>query len=82
MNLLGAWTFQLRTYCLDGVDVSDLSDKQLAHVRNRQIGFIFQGFNLIPPSRAGKCGVPLIYQGIRGERPLTSAPWKRWKRFT
>ncbi|MEG0207322.1 MAG: ATP-binding cassette domain-containing protein, partial [Citrobacter sp.] len=35
-------------YLLDGQDVSQLSDRQLSHVRNKQIGFIFQGFNLIP----------------------------------
>jgi putative ABC transport system ATP-binding protein len=55
-------------YHLDGVDVTDLSDRQLAHIRNRQIGFIFQGFNLIPALNAFEnVELPLIYQGLGGE---------------
>ncbi|MEG1430176.1 MAG: ABC transporter ATP-binding protein [Oscillospiraceae bacterium] len=53
-------------YLLDGQDVSQLSDRQLSHVRNKQIGFIFQGFNLIPALSAYEnVELPLIYQGIR-----------------
>ena len=53
------------TVILDGVDVTELSDRQLAHIRNKQIGFIFQGFNLIPALNAWEnVELPLIYQGV------------------
>lgn len=49
-------------YILDGRDVSDLSDRELADVRNRQIGFVFQTFNLINrTSAAENVGIPLFY---------------------
>ena len=52
-------------YFLDGTDVTELSDKQLAHIRNKQIGFIFQGYNLIQELDAlENVTLPLIYQGI------------------
>ena len=52
-------------YHLDGEDVTELTDRQLAHIRNKQIGFIFQGFNLIPALNAWEnVELPLIYQGI------------------
>ena len=52
-------------YHLDGTDITELSDRQLAHIRNKQIGFIFQGFNLIPGLNAYEnVELPLIYQGI------------------
>ncbi len=51
---------------LNGVDVSRLSDRQLAHVRNRRIGFIFQAFNLIPRTTAlANVELPLAYAGIK-----------------
>jgi putative ABC transport system ATP-binding protein len=47
------------------VDVTGLSDKKLAHIRNKQIGFIFQGYNLIQELNAlENVTLPLIYQGI------------------
>ena len=53
---------------LDGVDVTELSDRQLAHIRNKQIGFIFQGFNLIPSLNAlENVELPLIYRGMGRE---------------
>ena len=56
MNVLGCLDIPTRgTYRLDGVDVRELSDKELSRIRNKQIGFIFQQYNLI---------LPLIYQGI------------------
>jgi putative ABC transport system ATP-binding protein len=57
-------------YLLDGRDVSDFSDDQLAEVRNRKIGFIFQQFNLLQKLNAFEnVELPLIYQGMpRGER--------------
>ena len=63
-------------YLLDGVDVSMLNDNQLAAIRNRKIGFVFQSFNLIPRSSAvHNVEMPLIYAGDnrrRRERALES----------
>jgi len=52
-------------YRLDGVDVSKLGFDQLAEVRNRQIGFVFQNFNLIPRTNAlENAQLPLFYRGM------------------
>ena len=75
MNLIGCLDLPTAgTYILDGVDVRELTDSQLAAVRNRKIGFVFQSFNLIPRSSAlHNVEMPLIYanqnQGRR-ERAL------------
>ena len=63
MNLVGCLDLPTAgTYILDGVDVRDISDSQLAAVRNRKIGFVFQSFNLIPRSTAlHNVEMPLIY---------------------
>ncbi|MEU8241325.1 ABC transporter ATP-binding protein [Actinoplanes missouriensis] len=67
MNILGCLDVPTTgTYLLDGVDVSRLSDTQLALVRNRLIGFVFQAFNLIPrTSAAANVELPLAYCGMR-----------------
>ena len=74
MNILGCLDIPTYgDYHLDGVDVTELTDKQLAHIRNKQIGFIFQGFNLIPALNAWEnVELPLIYQGVPAS--------KRWDR--
>ncbi|MBW6435309.1 ABC transporter ATP-binding protein [Actinoplanes hulinensis] len=67
MNILGALDIPSSgQYLLDGVDVSRLSDGQLALARNRLIGFIFQAFNLIPRTSAvANVELPLAYAGVR-----------------
>ena len=71
MNILGCLdTIDSGEYFLDGVNVSDMTDDQLAGIRNRKIGFIFQQFNLLQKLNAFEnVELPLIYQGVpRGER--------------
>lgn len=70
MNVLGCLDIPTRgDYILDGVDVKELTDKELSHIRNKQIGFIFQGFNLISALTAVEnVELPLIYQGVGGEK--------------
>ena len=66
MNILGCLDLPSGgRYLLDSVDVSRLSDRQLALVRNRLIGFVFQAFNLIPrTSAAANVELPLAYAGV------------------
>ncbi|GAA1795398.1 ABC transporter ATP-binding protein [Luedemannella flava] len=68
MNILGCLDVPTSgRYLLDGVDVSTLSDRQLALVRNRRIGFVFQSFNLIPRTTAlANVELPLAYAGVKG----------------
>lgn len=66
MNMLGCLdTPDSGEYFLDGKDVANLSDNELSDIRNHKIGFIFQGFNLIPNLNAlGNVELPLIYRGL------------------
>lgn len=66
MNMLGCLdTPDSGEYFLDGKDVANLSDNELSDIRNHKIGFIFQGFNLIPNLDAlGNVELPLIYRGL------------------
>ena len=66
MNVLGCLDISTRgDYFLDGVDVRELSDKELSRIRNKQIGFIFQQYNLIQNLTVlENVELPLIYQGI------------------
>ena len=53
---------------LDGENVSHMTDDELSEIRNKQIGFIFQGFNLIPSLTAvGNVELPLVYRGMKKE---------------
>ena len=76
MNLIGCLDTPTEgRYLLKDVDVSEMKDEELAHVRNREIGFVFQTFNLLPDLTAlHNVEVPLIYNGIkRKERMERSA---------
>lgn len=71
MNLIGCLdTPSAGEYWLNGTEVSQMSDDELAQVRNREIGFVFQTFNLLPRASAlHNVELPLIYAGVRaGER--------------
>ena len=67
MNVIGCLdTATSGNYILNGNDVSQLDDNDLAEIRNREIGFVFQTFNLLPRSTAlENVMLPLIYAGIR-----------------
>ena len=70
MNMLGCLDIPTRgDYLLDGVNVKELSDKELSHIRNKQIGFIFQQYNLVQNLNVlENVELPLIYQGIGLEK--------------
>ena len=71
MNILGCLDIPTYgDYHLDGTDITELTDRELAHIRNKEIGFIVQGYNLIPALDAYEnVELPLIDQGI--------SVWKR-----
>ena len=66
MNVLGCLDIPTYgEYFLEGTDIGSLTDKQLARIRNREIGFIFQGYNLIQELDAlENVTLPLIYRGV------------------
>ena len=76
MNIIGCLDVPTSgAYRLDGQDVGTLSDDALAHVRNRQIGFVFQTFNLLPRQNClENVELPLVYAGVgRAERRARAA---------
>lgn len=66
MNILGCLdTPSKGKYILNGIDVSHMTDNELAEVRNEEIGFVFQTFNLLPRNTAlDNVALPLVYSGI------------------
>ena len=67
MNIIGCLDVaDSGEYLLDGIPIENYSENELAHIRNRKIGFVFQSFNLIPKLTAEEnVELPLIYQGIK-----------------
>lgn len=69
MHILGALDLPTSgTYVLDGENVETLTDDELADIRNKKIGFVFQAFNLLPRTTAVKnVALPMVYAGIPKE---------------
>jgi len=66
MNIIGCLDVPTSgTYQLDGIDVSTMHEKELAHVRNQRLGFVFQQYNLIPKLNViENVELPLLYRGV------------------
>jgi putative ABC transport system ATP-binding protein len=75
MNILGCLdTPTSGSYMLNGIDVSSMSDNDLAEVRNKEIGFVFQQFNLLPRLTAAEnVALPLVYAGMPKKQRLAQA---------
>ncbi len=69
MNIIGCLDIPTSgTYMLNGTDVSTMDEKSLAHVRNKEIGFIFQQYNLIPKLKViENVELPLLYKGVSAQ---------------
>ena len=67
MNILGCLDVPTRgSYLLDGIPIEERSENELADIRSRKIGFIFQGYNLIPSLSVWQnVALPLTYQGVK-----------------
>jgi len=75
MNLIGCLdTPSQGSYLLNGKQVSQMNDNELARIRNQEIGFVFQTFNLLPRATAlQNVELPLVYGGIQGKDRLQRA---------
>ena len=75
MNILGCLdTATSGTYILNGNDVSKMSDDELAEIRNKEIGFVFQQFNLLPRLTAAEnVALPLVYAGMPKKQRIEQA---------
>lgn len=75
MNILGCLDSPTAgKYILNGLDVSEMSDNDLADVRNKEIGFVFQQFNLLPRLTAAEnVALPLVYAGIPRKQRMEKA---------
>jgi len=75
MNLIGCLdTPSKGTYLLNGKMVSEMNDNELARIRNEEIGFVFQTFNLLPRASAlANVELPLVYAGMSKQARLTQA---------
>jgi len=75
MNIIGCLDTPTRgNYFFEGIDVSNMNDNELAEIRNKKIGFVFQTFNLLPRASALKnVELPLIYSGKSSSERLEKA---------
>src|ERR1700710_408986 len=75
MNILGCLDTPTKgEYILNGIDVSHMTDNELAEVRNTEIGFVFQTFNLLPRNTAlDNVALPLVYAGVSKEKRMARA---------
>ena len=75
MNIIGCLDSPTTgEYYLNGTEVSRMTDNQLAEVRNREIGFVFQTFNLLPRSTAlDNVALPLLYAGLKKQKRIEKA---------
>ena len=80
MHIIGCTDSPTEEYQLDGVLVSDMDKNELAMIRNRRQGFVFQSFNLLPHLNILKnVELPLMYAGIKPRRNLKARKsWTAW----
>ena len=84
MNLIGCLdTPSKGGYLLNGKMVSEMNDNELARIRNQEIGFVFQTFNLLPRASAlQNVELPLVYAGVSAKDRQVSAPRTRSRRWS